>query len=210
MSRKQTNRDKEEKQSFWQTVPGILTGIAAIIAAVGTLITALVTSGAINIGNPSPEPNPVTITLINEHCLAQDFYVDDQRQTTVAAESRVDFTISAGPHKVQACKAGTSECGDTFGPDWTTSTTWTIYRGSECPPLVTITLINDYCLAQDFYVDDELRTTVAAESTVDFTISAGPHKVQACKAGTSECGDTYERDWPTSTTWKIYSGPGCP
>ncbi len=37
--------DKEEKMSFWTTLPGVLTAIAGIIAAVAALLTALNSAG---------------------------------------------------------------------------------------------------------------------------------------------------------------------
>ncbi len=45
--------EKEKKRSFWTTLPGILTGCAAIITAVGALITALVVPGIIR-AKPTP------------------------------------------------------------------------------------------------------------------------------------------------------------
>jgi len=43
---------EDSKKSFWTSVPGILTGIAAIIVAVGGIITAL------HVASPSPETSP--------------------------------------------------------------------------------------------------------------------------------------------------------
>jgi hypothetical protein len=56
-------RDERDQHSFWTTLPGILTGVAAVITAVDGLIGGLYAAGII--GNepnsPTPEP-PVTIT----------------------------------------------------------------------------------------------------------------------------------------------------
>ncbi len=59
-------QDKQKKQSFWSIVPGILTGCAAIIGAIGSLgvlITALVTLGFIEppFAKSTPLP-PSTVT----------------------------------------------------------------------------------------------------------------------------------------------------
>jgi hypothetical protein len=52
-----------KKKSFWETLPGILTGIAGIFTAIGGLITVLVTVGVFS---PPPEPTstptPVPLT----------------------------------------------------------------------------------------------------------------------------------------------------
>jgi hypothetical protein len=52
-----------KKKGFWETVPGILTGIAGIFTAIGGLITVLVTIGVFS---PPPEPTstptPVPLT----------------------------------------------------------------------------------------------------------------------------------------------------
>ncbi len=56
-------QEKQKKQSFWSTVPGILTGCAAIIGAIGglgALITALVTLGFIEPPFPKPTPPPLS------------------------------------------------------------------------------------------------------------------------------------------------------
>jgi RNA polymerase sigma-70 factor (ECF subfamily) len=49
-------KDEEtKKKTFWETVPGILTGIAGVFTAIGGLITVLVTIGVFS---PPPEPTP--------------------------------------------------------------------------------------------------------------------------------------------------------
>ena|SRR3989304_10092498 len=52
--------NNDEEKSFWSTLPGILTGIAAIITAIAGLIIAFNSAGIITIPpvNPAPTPTP--------------------------------------------------------------------------------------------------------------------------------------------------------
>jgi hypothetical protein len=43
-----------EHKSFWATLPGLLTAVGGIIAAIGTLITALVAAGVLGANKPTP------------------------------------------------------------------------------------------------------------------------------------------------------------
>ncbi len=52
--------NKNEEISFWRTLPGILTGIAAVISAIGGLILALNAAGIITITPVTPTPTPVS------------------------------------------------------------------------------------------------------------------------------------------------------
>lgn len=54
--------DEKEEKSFWRTLPGILTGIAAIITAITGLIIALNAAGIITIPPifPTPTPTPTS------------------------------------------------------------------------------------------------------------------------------------------------------
>jgi len=49
--------EKDRDKSFWSTIPGILTGVAAIITAIGGLVAALYTAGII--GGRSTSPNEI-------------------------------------------------------------------------------------------------------------------------------------------------------
>ncbi|MCK0138675.1 hypothetical protein [Aliiroseovarius sp. F47248L] len=46
--------NKPEDKSFWKTVPGILTGIAAVVTAVATLLAAADKAGFFTSDAPSP------------------------------------------------------------------------------------------------------------------------------------------------------------
>jgi hypothetical protein len=55
-----------EKKSFWATLPGILTGLAMLISAIGGLIVALHTTGVIDFNKvreaePQKVPQPLTM-----------------------------------------------------------------------------------------------------------------------------------------------------
>ena len=49
-----------EPKSFWSTVPGLLTAIGGIIAAIAALLTALVSAGVIGHEKLTPTPPPAT------------------------------------------------------------------------------------------------------------------------------------------------------
>jgi hypothetical protein len=58
-----TAEGKTKKKTFWETAPGILTGIAGIFTAIGGLITVLVTIGVFSPPpEPTPTPTPVPLT----------------------------------------------------------------------------------------------------------------------------------------------------
>ncbi|MCX6032024.1 MAG: hypothetical protein NT169_22350 [Chloroflexi bacterium] len=47
-----------EHKSFWATLPGLLTAVGGIVAAIGTLITALVAAGVLGANKPTPTVVP--------------------------------------------------------------------------------------------------------------------------------------------------------
>lgn len=60
--------DKPEGKSFWTTIPGILTGCAAVITAIGGIVVVLVTTGIIIPRTPTPTPpkeTPVSPNIIS-------------------------------------------------------------------------------------------------------------------------------------------------
>lgn len=52
-----------EKHSFWSTVPGILTGVAAVLTAVGALLGVLVQIGIIDLNKDNPPASPIEKSL---------------------------------------------------------------------------------------------------------------------------------------------------
>jgi len=239
MANKEAPQSKNGSISFWETVPGILTAIAGLITACGSLIAALVALGVIGSKSPTPQPplipkdtqlvytvqpdatqtplsSPITITLINNHCAAQDFYVDGVKVVSISADSTDSFQTTTGNHKTYSCQPGTLTCGASLEVNWMGSTTQTINRGSSCettagpsPALITITLTNTHCNAQDFYVDGVKVITIPADSTETFQSTIGKHETYSCQPGTLTCGDSVEVNWLGSTTQTINRGSSC-
>lgn len=54
--------EQKKKKSFWETLPGILTGIAGLFTAIGGLITALIAWGVLK-APPEPTPTPTSVPL---------------------------------------------------------------------------------------------------------------------------------------------------
>ncbi len=54
------NGSPSDKQSFWTTLPGILTALAGVIAAVATLITAMHGAGLLNFGTVNQTNSSLT------------------------------------------------------------------------------------------------------------------------------------------------------
>ncbi len=50
-------KEKGKKPSFWTTLPGLLTGLAAVITAIGGFITALYAAGLMAHSTPTPSPS---------------------------------------------------------------------------------------------------------------------------------------------------------
>jgi RNA polymerase sigma-70 factor (ECF subfamily) len=54
-SEEETSDEQSDKKSFWKTVPGILSGVAAVITAIGGLLTVLITNGILGTAaTPTP------------------------------------------------------------------------------------------------------------------------------------------------------------
>jgi len=56
--------DKQDNKSFWTTVPGLLTGCATILTAIGGLVAALYAAGLLQVWFPVATPVPPTATLV--------------------------------------------------------------------------------------------------------------------------------------------------
>lgn len=96
----------------------------------------------------------VTITISNEDCWPQDFYLNNQRVTTISAKSSGNVTVRAGKYTTRACAAGTSNCGDY------SSVTWT-------PGAANQTLLRSpACASQDAAAEREQAERAAKESTL--------------------------------------------
>jgi hypothetical protein len=75
---------------------------------------------------------------------------------------------------------------------------------------ITITLVNDDCKTDDYYVDGTLVSTIEAESKDSFAIDAGQHTIVACRANADNCGDSIQRFWPKSKEEHIGRSESCP
>ena len=54
-SEEETSKERPGKKSFWKTIPGILSGVAAVITAIGGLLTVLITNGILGTAaTPTP------------------------------------------------------------------------------------------------------------------------------------------------------------
>lgn len=158
--------------------------------------------------DPPPSTlNMIGITLNNENCLPQDFYVDDRKVASVDADSATTFSIAEGKHATQSCNRGTQNCGATSAVNWPISTIHRITRWEGCA--VSITLSNENCFPLDFYVDGQKVASIAAESEATFSIAEGRHTTRACTRGTRTCGDSSTVDWPSSTIHRITRWTGC-
>jgi hypothetical protein len=76
-----------QKQSFWTTVPGIITAVTSLISAIGVLIGSLVAAGVIG-GDGGPDPSPTTAaetptTTAESIIFADDFDTPDERRWDV-------------------------------------------------------------------------------------------------------------------------------
>ncbi|HJS17842.1 MAG TPA: hypothetical protein VJ785_03785 [Anaerolineales bacterium] len=220
-----------ENKSFWETIPGIMTGIAGVVSAAAALIVALVSVGIIGPRSPTPQPSSVptniptetvspspeliTITITNHNCDPQDYYVDDVNVILIPAESTREFRTTAGAHKVYTCHPGTLNCGTPANVNWLGSTTASINRGGYCqngtqtPASITITLTNNNCITQDYYVDGVFVLTIAADSTDEFQTTVGEHELYTCHSETQNCGDSINVNWIGSTTASIKRGDYC-
>jgi hypothetical protein len=156
---------------------------------------------------PSPIP-PITVTVTNEHCENTDYYVDGKRVVSALGEgATTSFQAAPGNHAVHVCRAGTQECADDTPANWTSSVVTVIQRG-VCP--LTVTITNRHCKNEDVYVDDDLVGIALGQGAqVVFRSTAGEHTIQACPAGTQDCGEPSKITWTRSITLTIDAGPDC-
>lgn len=75
---------------------------------------------------------------------------------------------------------------------------------------VTVTLQNNGCTSQDFYLSGQLITTIPAESSQSFSVTAGRYEAKACTPHTSNCGSVASVDWrPGTVAHTLYRHPNC-
>ncbi len=158
----------------------------------------------------SSQMDSVSIALTSHYCAPQDFYVDGEKViSSIYPDATVAFKTSKGDHWVYPCSPMTNVCGDTVLINWNKATSYTIEVDDRCP--ITITLSNEHCVAQDYYVDGNLVVSaIAPNSTANFETNSGKHETATCVPGTNTCADKLVVEWTTSTTQYIARGSQCP
>ena len=84
--------------------------------------------------NPAAQRRPnVRVTVNNNDCWPQDFYLNNQIVATVPAKMSREITVHAGHYAARACAAGTRNCGDPNSVTWTPGTTnHTLFPSPAC------------------------------------------------------------------------------
>jgi len=93
-------------------------------------------------------PGQIKVDLTNNHCQAQDFYLDGKLLSTIKPGVTISFSTSEGEHSFQVCDPGTSSCGELISEYWSISRQLSISRGASCdaaqnPPSTHPTLYAD-------------------------------------------------------------------
>lgn len=163
---------------------------------------------------PTPSLNAVTLSIFNEHCLEQDFYVDDLLVATVKPGAQVDIQVNSGEHYYYACEFGTSNCGSSYYAIWTQSATLSIPSSPACSPPapvpVSITLVNENCQNYDLYLDGAYYSTIYEGETQYVSLEPGTHVAQGCISGTEICSASTQQDWFQDSFWTISRETTCP
>ena len=102
---------KEEEKSFWKTLPGILTGIAAVLTALAGLVAALNTAGVFSPKAGAPL-TPTTAAPVTGSCLSGYVWreINPSDRVCVTPESRAQAQAD------NAAAASRREAG-AFGPN---------------------------------------------------------------------------------------------
>lgn len=75
---------------------------------------------------------------------------------------------------------------------------------------VRVTVTNNNCWPQDFYLNNQLTTTVPAKMSRDITVRAGQYTAKACTVGTSNCGNDSSVTWaPGAANQTLLPNPAC-
>lgn len=85
------------------------------------------------------------------------------------------------------------------------------YRSKAAREEVTVNLQNNGCTSQDFYLSGKLITTIPAESSQSFSVTAGRYKAKACTSHTNNCGSAASVDWRpgTKNVFTLSKHPDC-
>jgi hypothetical protein len=103
MSESQPESDPSGARSFWSTLPGMLTAVGGIIAAIAALLSALVAAGLVG-GKPTPPPPPAaTATVAPAAATAvvlepsATINAIASQATAVSSSNAAPLTITPGP-----------------------------------------------------------------------------------------------------------------
>jgi hypothetical protein len=196
-----------------------LNSMSRILASIiGTFFVVFgVSQGIISQSPPQPtetsagaaSQSQINIALTNNHCDAQDFYVDGRLVTSIGANESVVFPANSGQHWVYTCEVSTKKCTQPNQINWTSSTAHLIARGANCP--IEITLRNNNCEPQDFYVDNKLMVrSIVPGDTSAFNIIPGNHSAYTCVVNTNTCSKPQDFTWRTRAEHVIGKDANCP
>lgn len=191
----------------------------ALITAGVAIVTALLASPVLvemirRDPTPTPSLNTVALSIFNEHCLDQDFYMDDLLVATVRSGTQVDIQVNSGEHYYYACEFGTSNCASSYYAIWTQNAILGIPSSPACSPPapvpVTITLVNENCQNYDLYLDGVYYSTIYEGETQYVSLEPGAHMAQGCISETEICGASTQQEWFQDSTYTIYRESTCP
>lgn len=113
----------------------VVTGIGLGVIVIGGLVCLFSpdTCKDKSSAQASNTSNKVTVTLVNEHCAAVDYYVNDQLAvSSLPGGYQTSFSVSPGNYETKACLADSSNCGSTVTRDWSADDVATIRAGEGC------------------------------------------------------------------------------
>jgi len=162
----------------------------------------------------TPALGAVTLSIYNEHCLDQDFYVDDLLVATVKSGVQMDIQVNSGEHYHYACETGTLNCGSIYYAIWTQDAVRSIPSTPACnpsaPAAINITVINENCQNYDLYLDDYYYSTIYEDETQYFSVEPGAHIAKGCISGTEVCSAWTQQEWIQDASWTISREATCP
>ncbi|MCI0609738.1 MAG: hypothetical protein L0Z71_11835 [Anaerolineae bacterium] len=190
----------------------------ALITAAVAVATALLASPVIvELIRREPTPPPISavaLSIYNEHCLDQDFYVDDLLVATVKSGVQMDIQVNSGEHHHYACESGTVNCGSIYYSIWTQNAVLSIPSSPACippaPAPITITVTNENCQNYDLYLDDYYYSTIYEGETQSFSVEPGAHIAKGCILGTEICSASTQQEWIQDAAWTISREATCP
>lgn len=101
---KKEDVNQDEKQSFWTTLPGIITAITGLVVAITGLVTALGENGVLNRNRATPTAFP-TATLVDEDVILPTLIETTPEPTSVIStaptcQNFTEYTGKANPNAI--------------------------------------------------------------------------------------------------------------